>query len=62
LCSIDPVEVVCPQFPVGLFGFEYMVEDLSELAPKIHATAMDRGFGSFVTTMFCVKEEKWGEF
>jgi len=30
--------------------------DLSELAPKIHTTAMDRGFGSLVTTIFCVKE------
>ena len=24
--------------------------------PKIHATPMDRGFGSFVTTIFCVQE------
>jgi len=30
--------------------------DLSELTPKIHATAMNRGFGSFVTTIFWVKE------
>jgi antirestriction protein ArdC len=31
-------------------------EIVSELAPKIHATTMDRGFRSLVTTIFCIKE------
>jgi hypothetical protein len=33
-----------------------VVRDLSELAPKIHVTAVDRGFGGVLTPTFCVKQ------
>jgi hypothetical protein len=44
------------QFPDDGIGADAQDPDLSELVPKIDATAVDRGFGSFVTTIFCVKE------